>query len=103
MALSALGFFAGLWVYRRSGGNPVMHPLLVGTPLVAGLLYLINIDFDSYYAGNGALNWLLGPTTVALAVPLSKQMRQLPPLLVTVISSVLIGGFFCHCLRTGHS
>jgi putative effector of murein hydrolase len=94
MALSALGFFAGLWVYRRSGGNPVMHPLLVGTPLVAGLLYLINIDFDSYYAGNGALNWLLGPTTVALAVPLSKQMRQLPPLLVTVISSVLIGGFF---------
>ncbi len=92
--LSVLGFIVGLWVYKRSGGNAVLHPLLIGTPLVAGVLYLINMDFDSYYAGNGILNWLLGPTTVALAVPLSKQMRQLPPLLVTVITAVFVGGFF---------
>jgi putative effector of murein hydrolase len=94
IALSAVGFVVGRATYRRSGGNPFLHPLLVGTPLVAGVLYLINMDFDAYYAGNGALNWLLGPTTVALAVPLAKQMRQLPPLLLTVTSTVLIGGFF---------
>jgi putative effector of murein hydrolase len=94
IALSAVGFVVGRAAYRRSGGNPFLHPLLVGTPLVAGVLYLINMDFDAYYAGNGALNWLLGPTTVALAVPLAKQMRQLPPLLLTVTSTVLIGGFF---------
>ena len=52
------------------------------------------MDFGAYYAGNGALNWLLGPTTVALAVPLARQMRQLPPLLLTVATTVLIGGFF---------
>jgi putative effector of murein hydrolase len=52
------------------------------------------MDFGAYYAGNGALNWLLGPTTVALALPLARQMRQLPPLLLTVATTVLIGGFF---------
>mgnify|MGYP000984357601 FL=1 len=43
IALSVIGFATGLWVYRRSGGNALLHPLLVGTPLVAGLLYFINI------------------------------------------------------------
>lgn len=94
IALSLVGFVVGRAVYRRSGGNPFLHPLLIGTPLVAAVLYLINMDFDAYYAGNGVLNWLLGPTTVALAVPLAKQMRQLPPLLLTVATTVLIGGFF---------
>ena len=94
IALSLLGFVVGRAVYRRSEGNPFLHPLLVGTPLVAGILYLINMDFNTYYSGNGALNWLLGPTTVALAVPLAKQMRQLPPLLITIATTVLIGGFF---------
>jgi len=94
IALSFVGFVVGRAVYRRSGGNPFLHPLLIGTPLVAAVLYLINMDFEAYYLGNGALNWLLGPTTVALAVPLAKQMRQLPPLLLTVATTVLIGGFF---------
>ncbi|MGB2041212.1 MAG: LrgB family protein [Porticoccaceae bacterium] len=94
IALSFVGFVVGRAVYRRSGGNPFLHPLLIGTPLVAAFLYLINMDFEAYYLGNGALNWLLGPTTVALAVPLAKQMRQLPPLLLTVATTVLIGGFF---------
>lgn len=94
IVLSIAGFATGLQVYRRSGGNTLLHPLLVGTPLVAGLLYIINMDFANYYAGNGILNWLLGPTTVALAVPLARQMRQLPPLLIAVVTTVLVGGFF---------
>jgi putative effector of murein hydrolase len=94
IALSFAGFVVGRAVYRRSGSNPFLHPLLVGTPLIAAVLYLINMDFGAYYAGNGALNWLLGPTTVALALPLARQMRQLPPLLLTVATTVLIGGFF---------
>ena len=94
MSLSIAGYIIGLWGYRRSSGNPLCHPLLISTPLVAAALYLSNIDFSSYYAGNGLLNWLLGPTTVALAVPLARQMPQLPPLLITVLTTVLLGGLF---------
>lgn len=92
--LSIGGYLIGLWGYRRSAGNPLCHPLLISTPLVAAALYLSNIDFNSYYAGNGILNWLLGPTTVALAVPLARQMPQLPPLLITVLTTVILGGLF---------
>lgn len=92
--LSIGGYIIGLWGYRRNAGNPLCHPLLISTPLVAAALYLSNIDFNSYYAGNGILNWLLGPTTVALAVPLARQMPQLPPLLITVLTTVILGGLF---------
>lgn len=92
--LSVGGYVIGLWGYRRSVGNPLCHPLLISTPLLAAALYLSNIEFDVYYAENGLLNWLLGPTTVALAVPLARQMPQLPPLLVTVITTVILGGVF---------
>ena len=51
-----------------------------------------SIDFEQYYQANGALSWLLGPTTVALAVPLSKELRQLPALLRPVSLGVLFGG-----------
>ena len=102
VGLSLLGFVIGLTVYRRSGSSAFLHPLLVSTPIIAGLLYLSNLGFDQYYQANGLLSWLLGPTTVALAVPLSKQMRQLRPLLRTVALTILSGGFlgatFALCL-----
>lgn len=94
LLLLSMGSFAvGLWVYRRGGGNAFLHPLLVSTPIIAGLLYANNIGFEQYYQANGALSWLLGPATVALAVPLSKELRQLPALLRTVSLTVLLGGF----------
>lgn len=93
LALSVGGFVLGLWVYRRSGSNALLHPLLVSTPIIAALLYLSNIGFEQYYEANGLLSWLLGPTTVALAIPLSKELRQLPALLPIVSLTVLMGGF----------
>ena len=49
LGLSLVGFSIGLWVYRRSGSNAFLHPLLIGTPIIASLLYLWNIDFEHYY------------------------------------------------------
>ena len=93
LGLSLAGFTIGLWVYRRSDNNSFLHPLLIGTPIIASFLYLSNINFELYYQANGALSWLLGPTTVALAVPLSKELRQLPALMRPVSLCVLLGGF----------
>lgn len=93
VGLSIAGFAVGLWVYRRGGGNALLHPLLIGAPIIAGILYMNGLGFEVYYEGNGALSWLLGPTTVALAVPLSQQLRKLPAVLGTLSLTVLMGGF----------
>jgi putative effector of murein hydrolase len=94
MIVSVMGFWLGISVYRRSSGKPLLHTLIIGTPFIAVLLALMNIDFDQYYRGNGLLNWLLGPATVALAVPLSKYLKQMSRLIPLLTITVLSGGFF---------
>jgi putative effector of murein hydrolase len=67
---------------------------MIATPLIYLTMEIIDLDFASYNAGNGLLNWLLGPATVALAVPLSQQMRQLPALFKPLSLALLLGGLF---------
>ncbi len=85
----------GLWVYRRSGRNTLLHPLLIGTPLIFIAMMTLQLDFESYYEGNGLLRWLLlGPATVALAIPLAQQMHQVPALFKPLLVTLFLGGFF---------
>lgn len=91
---SILGFGVGVFVYRRCGKHPLSHPLLISTPLIGLALYLLKIDYVDYYAANGVLNWLLGAATVALAVPLSLQIKNLSSLWPVILLTVLIGGLF---------
>jgi putative effector of murein hydrolase len=92
--LTLEGFAIGWWTYNRSGRVSLLHPLMIATPLIYLTMEIIDLDFASYNAGNGLLNWLLGPATVALAVPLSQQMRQLPALFKPLSLALLLGGLF---------
>jgi putative effector of murein hydrolase len=94
MLLSVTGFWLGMSIYRRSSGKPLLHPLIIGTPFIAILLVLMRVDFDQYYKANGLLSWLLGPATVALAVPLSKYLKQMSKVIPILTIAVLFGGFF---------
>ena len=94
MLLSVTGFRLGMSIYRRSSGKPLLHPLIIGTPFIAILLVLMSVDFDQYYKANGLLSWLLGPATVALAVPLSKYLKQMSKVIPILTIAVLFGGFF---------
>ena len=94
MLLSVTGFWLGMSIYRRSSGKPLLHPLIIGTPFIAVLLVLMSVDFDQYYKANGLLSWLLGPATVALAVPLSKYLKQMSKVIPILTIAVLFGGFF---------
>jgi len=91
---SILGFSVGVFVYRRCGNHPLSHPLVISTPVIGLTLYLLEIDYGVYYSANGILNWLLGAATVALAVPLSQQLKNLSVLWPTILLTVLSGGFF---------
>jgi putative effector of murein hydrolase len=94
LLLTLAGFAIGWWVYNRSGRASLLHPLMIATPLIYLAMNMIDLDFAAYDSGNGILNWLLGPATVALAVPLSQQMRQLPALFKPLTLALLLGGLF---------
>ena len=55
---------------------PRLQPLVVATICVWFAWWLIGEDWEAYRAGGEWISFWLGPATVALAVPLAKQLKE---------------------------
>ncbi|CAH0117892.1 Inner membrane protein YohK [Paenibacillus sp. CECT 9249] len=75
--------------FKRTYLSPV---IIVPVLLIVGLL-AFRVPFESYHAGTQVLTDLLGPATVAFAVPLYKYFQLLKKHALEMISSVLFGSF----------
>lgn len=82
--------FSG-WFYRRSGHFAFFHPVLTGAAIVALLIGALDIEYQRYLDGNALLTFLLGPATVALAIPLYQQLPLIRKMAAPIIISVTTG------------
>lgn len=87
-----VGVYAGaLWLHRRAGRHPLLTPVLVTIVVVSALIRLFGIPYDEYFAAAQPIHLLLGPATVALALPLVRAGRNLHAAAVPVLVSVGCG------------
>ncbi len=91
LTATLLAYQAGMWVFRRAGQRPIAHPV----PLAVGALILLlratGTDYDTYFAGAQFVHFLLGPATVALAVPLYQNRAEVRRALLPMVSALLAG------------
>jgi predicted murein hydrolase (TIGR00659 family) len=66
----------GRWIFRRSGQFPLLNPVLIAVLTLVTVLYLGGVDYHTYFEGAQFVHFLLGPATVALAVPLYRQFQS---------------------------
>ncbi|WP_370248331.1 LrgB family protein [Nocardioides sp.] len=76
---------------ERTGGHPVAQPTLVAMAVICPLLLLTDIDYDTYRAAVDPLVFLLGPATVALAVPLYRQAHRLRGRVGAMLVAIPVG------------
>ena len=62
-------------VAYRKRPSPLTTPVFFSTTLIILLLLAARLEFDDYSAASDVMTFLLGPATVALAVPLYKNRR----------------------------
>jgi predicted murein hydrolase (TIGR00659 family) len=91
IALTLAAFLIASWLYRRSGWL-VLQPVLVSVTLIVATLLLCGVDYASYRAGAEPVAWLLGPATVALAVPLQHNIKRIRQLFWPVMITLSVGG-----------
>ncbi|MDX1725717.1 MAG: LrgB family protein [Pseudomonas sp.] len=91
LGLTLLAFQLALWLYRRSGWL-LLQPVMVAMLLVVAALFACGLDYPSYREGAAPIALLLGPATVALAVPLYSNLRRIRLLLWPVLLTVMLGG-----------
>lgn len=81
-------------VYARSGNNPLLNPVVVSVAMIIGLLVATDTDYRDYFEGAQFVHFLLGPATVALAVPLVQQFDRVRALWFPVSVALVFGVIF---------
>jgi putative effector of murein hydrolase len=89
---ATLGAYAAARKLRcLSGGMPYANPVLLAIIFVAALVLVTGTSYKTYFAGAQFINFLLGPATVALAVPLARNLGHVRRSLRGVALALLAG------------
>lgn len=91
LLLTLGAYLLGEKLFIRSGRKGWFHPVLVGSALVYLVVRLSSLGIDIYIGHSTILKTLLAPFTVALAIPLSQQLRHVRDLAGPIISTLLLG------------
>jgi putative effector of murein hydrolase len=61
---------------RLCGGTPLANPVLIAIAAVGSVVLATGTSYPAYFTGAQFINFLLGPATVALAVPLARNLHH---------------------------
>ncbi|WP_026571689.1 MULTISPECIES: LrgB family protein [Sediminibacillus] len=70
---------------------PIFHPLLLSPILIIVLISLLHVSADQYLDSASLLTHMLGPATVAFAIPIYKHLPVLKKYIGTIVTSITIG------------
>lgn len=91
LTVTLVVYQAADWLFRRSGANALFNPVLVSVIVLVALLKVSDTDYQVYFSGAQFVHFLLGPATVALAVPLYQQIHTIRRSLRAVAAALLLG------------
>ena len=91
LSATLLAYQAGDFAYRRSGAKPLFHPVVIAVTLIIATLMATGTPYDTYFSGAQFVHFLLGPATVALAVPLYQHRAEVRRALVPMLLALFAG------------
>lgn len=77
LTVTAGAYWLGQRVQRWMGGRAMANPVLIAIVLVGMVLRVTRVSYATYFVGAQFLHFLLGPATVALAVPLVESAEHI--------------------------
>ena len=91
LTITLVVYQCAYWIYRRAGFNPLLNPVALAVATLVLLLTLTGTPYQTYFDGAQFVHFLLGPATVALAIPLYAQLGKLKLLLLPLLAALLAG------------
>ncbi len=76
LTMTLAAYLAGDYLFRKSGQKAILNPVLIAIVILVSILLITGTSYESYFEGAQFVHFLLGPATVALAVPLYRQFAR---------------------------
>lgn len=90
IVITLAAYYIGRLVFNRFR-HPVVNPVIIGGTLVILFLFISKLGYEGYRQAGEYIASLLGPATVALAVPLYRNKKYLKGSLGIIVLSVFLG------------
>jgi len=91
LTLTLVAFQLGTWLYKRGRLNPLLNPVMIAVVLIVAVLMVTGTPYPTYFDGAQFVHFLLGPATVALAIPLYRQFDKVRRSALAISVSLLCG------------
>jgi putative effector of murein hydrolase len=91
LVLTMAVYLAAMALYRRSGNHPLLIPVFTAVVVIVGVLLATGTSYASYRSGVSLLGLLIGPATVALAIPLYAQRERIRALWLPISVALAVG------------
>ncbi|MEM1272435.1 MAG: LrgB family protein [Pseudomonadota bacterium] len=91
LTLTLIAYLAGDAVSRWTGRAPLANPVLLAVLILAGILWMSETPYETYFEGAQFVHFLLGPATVALAAPLYANLALVRRAVLPLLAALLVG------------
>ena len=91
LTLTVVVWILADWLAQLSGRNPLVNPVMIAIAAIAVLLLVTGTSYGTYFNGAQFVHFLLGPTTVAIAIPLYKNWPIVRAKVLPMLAALLAG------------
>ncbi|WP_179400947.1 LrgB family protein [Burkholderia guangdongensis] len=91
LTITLIAYLAAQAIYTKARFNPLANPVLIAIALLVTLLELTHTSYATYFEGAQFVHFLLGPATVALALPLYRQWPKLRRAALPLLGGLVAG------------
>ena len=91
LAATLAAFALGDAAYRASGKSPLVNAVPVAVVILALVLWTTSTPYATYFEGAQFVHFLLGPATVALALPLWDARAHVRRAILPILAALVAG------------
>lgn len=91
MSVTVVAFWLMDRLASHLGRPPLLHPVLLSTPVIIAVLMLTDRAYEDYAAATAMITFLLGPTVVSMAVPIWANRVTIRRLAVPITLALVAG------------
>lgn len=91
LTLTLITYQVSLYLYQKGRLSPLLNPVLLSVIMLVGMLIFTDTPYQAYFDGAQFVHFLLGPATVALAIPLYKHLARLKRSFSAILVSIVCG------------
>lgn len=91
LTVTLIAYVAADRISAALGRHPFANPVLIAVAFLAAILLATKTPFETYFQGAQFVHFLLGPATVALALPLHRHWPIVRKAALPILAALLAG------------